>query len=162
MRGHGKFYLIGENEMRESDTYIMGRQMAVILILNSYLLNVLFSRWRRIERKSNANCNKSRRYKPPENALSKMLNRHRKSIDYGGDKVWMTSFILVFELKQMIFFCIGWWLTDEYRCSLDWKSTHVMGSESDRGKKAREKFSVVYICMSYVVRVQYITNVHKE
>lgn len=132
----------------------MGRQMAVILILNSYLLNVLFSQWQQIERKSKTNRNKSRRYKPPENALSKMLNRHRKSIDYEGDKLWTTSFILVFELKQMIFFfCIGWWLTNEYRCSLDCKSIHVMGLESDRGKKAREKFSVVYLRMSYVVRV---------
>lgn len=34
------FYLIGENERRESDTYIMGRQMAVILILNLYLSKV--------------------------------------------------------------------------------------------------------------------------
>lgn len=39
-----------------------------------------------------------------------MLNRHRKSIDYGGDKLQTTAFILVlFVLKQMIlffFFCL--------------------------------------------------------
>lgn len=78
------FYLIGEKEMRESDTYIMGRQMVAILILNPYLSKVLFPRRQRVERKSKANRNKSKRYKPPEKALSKNVESSSKKYRLRG------------------------------------------------------------------------------
>lgn len=69
------FYLIGEKETRrESDTYIVGRQMAAILILNSYLSKVLS--FHGAERKPKANRNKSKRY----------IN-HRKRLHYR--KCWI-------------------------------------------------------------------------